>query len=115
SKRSWRSVMPTPRISRSSSPRRRGLRRRDSGRHHAKRALASACEPRHPRWHALGSAYVAVDDVLVQLLLAAALLRFTAGVADLGELLERQPALLELLALAGIEGGVALLAHLLER
>ena len=56
--------------------------------------------------------YVHVDDGLVELLLAAALHGFMrAGV--LGNLLERQAALLEELAFARIVGGVALPEHLL--
>lgn len=60
------------------------------------------------------STHVAVDQVLVEFLLAAGELEFTAAVANLGQLLERQLALLEVCTFAAIKRSIASLAHLLD-
>src|SRR5687768_14645784 len=53
------------------------------------------------------STHVAVDQVLVEFLLAAGELEFTAAVANLGQLLERQLALLEVCTFAAIKRSIA--------
>src|SRR5690606_38236493 len=67
------------------------------------------------RWALRGSADVAVDVVLVELLLAALERGLAALVSELCQLRQGQLASLEIGASAAVEGGVALLAHLLDR